>query len=46
MPKIRRYRKFKRHDKALKVIAVQWSGEKGILPEGTKWWMNNENKER
>ena len=28
----------KRHDKALKIIAVQCAGVKGILPERTKWW--------
>ena len=28
----------KRHDKALKVTAVQWAGEKEILPERKKWW--------
>ena len=25
----------KRHDKSLKLIAVQWAGKKGILPEET-----------
>ena len=31
-------RNVKRHDKALKIIAVQWAGVKGTLPERTKWW--------
>ena len=28
----------KRYDKGLRVIAVQWAGEKEILPEVTKRW--------
>ena len=29
----------RRHDKALKVLAVQWCIKNGLLPEGTKWYM-------
>ena len=28
----------KRHDNALKVLAVKWAMENGLLPEGTKWY--------
>ena len=35
----------KRHDKALKVIAVQWAGEKEILPERKSGGQNNGNTE-
>ena len=34
----------KRQDNALKVIARQWTVEKRILPEGTKWCTNNESE--
>ena len=35
--KLARVGNVKRHDKGLKVIAVQWAGKKGILAEGSKW---------
>ena len=28
----------RRHDKALKVLAVRWAVDNGLLPEGTKWY--------
>ena len=28
----------RRHDNALKVLAVQWAIDNGLLPEGTKWY--------
>ena len=28
----------RRHDKSLKVLAVWWAVEEGLLPEGTKWY--------
>ena len=28
----------RRHDKALKVLAVQWCIKNGLLPDGTKWY--------
>ena len=28
----------KQHDNALKVLAVKWAMENGLLPEGTKWY--------
>ena len=28
----------KRHDNALKVLAVQWAIKNGMLPEDTKWY--------
>ena len=29
----------KRHDNALKVLVMQWAITNGLLPEGTKWYM-------
>ena len=29
----------RRHDNALKIFAVQWCIKNGLLPEGTKWYM-------
>ena len=28
----------KRHNNTLKVLAVKWAMEMGIMPEGTKWY--------
>ena len=28
----------KRHNNALKVLAVKWAMKKGLIPEGTKWY--------
>ena len=29
----------RRHDNALQILAVQWRIKNGLLPEGTKWYM-------
>ena len=31
----------KRHENTLKVLAVKWTLENGLLPEGTKWYTTN-----
>ena len=38
MQKLTSPRYVKHNDNALKVIALQWAVEKGILPEGIKCW--------
>ena len=36
----------KRHDNTLKVLAVKWAIENGLLPEETKWYTVNWEREK
>ena len=36
----------RRHDNALKVLAVQWAIDNGMLPSGTKWYRDLERWEK
>ena len=36
--KLARSEYVRRHDNALKVLAVHWANDNKLLPEGTKWY--------